>query len=524
MTLWILLPLLAVAQTSPTLTLLRLWQIKEWRTDRLFEHASREGLLKPFFGWLRPLIALAWILSSIALFMVRGFTPLLLAELSVFLLLVFAALTCAQIGFRKQPKPAWTSKAIAMASTSLLLPLLLTIGMRMEWPDSVFATLVTALFPLATPGFIILAWLLLKPIDQWLKYRIISRAIAARKAHPNLTVIGITGSVGKTTTKELLAHILKPLQAIATPAHLNTDIGVARWITNLLRTMPLNESRIIIVEMGAYRAGEITLLTRITEPQIGIVTYIGSQHLSLFGSREAIREAKGELLRALAQNGHAFLNSDNDSYATLRAMCRCPVTSVGTDQRADLTAFDVEETKGGLRFRTLDTVFSVPIAGTHTMTSILLAIAVARHLGITTKDIATSIQSFRPLKHTFELTTLQGVTVLDDTYNASSTSFRAAITWAREQAAPHKTLLTDGIIELGQEEEMIHRALAENASKVFDEAYIVSPHFLEYFHKGGFGNRAKLADEASPLREGDLLVCVGRLPRTTIDRFLPPRR
>jgi len=514
------LPLLFLAVASPTLTLLKLWQLKEWRWDRLSEHMSREGWLKQIFGWLRPTILSAWLLLGIVLFAFRGFSPLLVSQLSALLLLIFASLTCAQAGFKKQPRPFWTSKAISMTAVSFALPLVSApiISWSVEAP---WELLLIALLPFCAPVSVSLAWLLLKPLDSYLKASIILRAIASRRAHPKLTVIGVTGSVGKTTTKELLAHTLKPLGAIATPAHLNSEVAVARWLTSVLSTMPVDEPHILIIEMGAYRAGEISLLARITEPQLGIVTYIGNQHLSLFGSHEAIRAAKGELLSALPANGHAFLNRDNDAFDALRALCRCPVTSVGTDPHADITAFDVEEAKGGIRFRALDTLFEVPVTGTHNVTGILFTIAVARHLGMSVKEIAAGIRSFTPLKHTFELTTVRGVTVLDDTYNLSPMSFRAAIEWAKEQPHKHKMLLMDGIIELGSEEAKIHQSLALSAATVFETAYIVSPRFLTYF-RSAFGERAIPANVARSVRPGDLLVCAGRMPRSLIERLLPP--
>jgi len=521
MTLWITIPLLLLASASPTLTLLKLWQLKEWRPDRLREHMARESWLKQLFGWLRPSILGIWFVSGMIVVPLSGFSPYILQQWGVFLLLILAALTCAQYGSRKQPMPVWTGKAAALTALSLFFPALagLLIDSFLQEPANV---LVIALLPYFAPVFIVLAWLALKPADIVLKRRIIAQAIALRNSHPRLTVIGVTGSVGKTTTKELLAHVLKSLNAVATPVHLNTEIGVARWLISLLKDLSANQTKIIIVEMGAYRTGEIDLLTRITVPQLGIVTYIGNQHLSLFGSSEAIQTAKGELLRALPENGHAFLNSDNEAFSALRAMCRCRVTSVGTDGHADVTAFDVEETLSGLKFRALDTSFEVPIAGTHNVTSVLLAIAVARHLNIPVREIQTSLRTFAPLKHTFEVQSVRGVTVLDDTYNLSPMSFRAATDWARQQPHRHKILLTDGIIELGSKESEIHRSLAGSAATVFDTAYIVSPHFLPYFRDGGFGERAKSASVSLPIEPGDLLVCAGRLPRSLIERLLPP--
>jgi UDP-N-acetylmuramyl pentapeptide synthase len=202
-------------------------------------------------------------------------------------------------------------------------------------------------------------------------------------------------------------------------------------------------------------------------------------------------------------------------------MCVCPVTSVGTDLHADISALDIEETDDGIRFRCAETSFEIPIRGTHLVTSMLLGIAVARYLGIPVKDIAGAAKHFHPLKQTFELKSMRGVAVLDDTYNASPTSFRSAIEWARDQKGKRKILLADGIIELGEAEAPIHRSLAALAKDVFDIVYIINPHFLPYF-KEILGDRVSPSSLAVPASEGDLLVCVGRMPKSLIERLLPP--
>src|SRR3989338_5849099 len=520
MTLWTAIPLVFIAASSPIFTLLRLWQVKEWRLDRLREHLAHENWFKQAYGWVRPAVLAAWILLNGAVYLFSGFNAPAVNQRASVLRLTLATLTCIQIGFKKQHLPIWSAKAMSLAGIcgALVISATIVFGFVVNEP---LRNILISVLPFLAPFFVGVAWIMLKPVDVLLKKRIINRAIAVRRAHPRVIVIGVTGSVGKTTTKELLANVLKPLDAISTPAHLNTEIGVARWLTGNLKNFPPDKPLIIIVEMGAYRAGEIELLAKITQPQIGIVTYIGEQHLSLFGSREAIRQAKGELLLALPENGHAFLNSDNEAFAELKKMCRSPVTAIGTDGHADMTAFDIEETERGLKFRALETAFEVPIAGTHNITSVLFSIAVGRHLNIPINDIARSLKNFSPLRHTFEIQNIRGVTVLDDTYNLSPMSFRAALKWARRQPHTKKILLTGGIIELGNQEEKIHLELAREAADIFDQTYILSPRFLKYFREGGFGDRAKPAIDAKKIEAGVLLVCSGRLPRSLIDKFLP---
>lgn len=523
----ILLPVLTVlASASPVLTFARLWQIKEWRCDRLREHMRENGWWRQLFGWTRPMIVilyLALLCSIYFLLSLLGFGGQLLAlgletRLQWLEAVTLGALTLFSILQSitgRQRTPVWTQKAIIITALSLgLLFATALVGFAVE-------SHVLPILPVLSPLFVTGAWMIFLPIDRMTKQRILKRAELLRTAHPHLRVIGITGSVGKTTVKEMLSHILKDVGALTTPERVNTEMGVAAWMTKNLSSEPTDSSRILIVEMGAYRKGEIELLCRITKPKYGIITYVGNQHLSLFGSREAIIEGKGELFASLPADGRAFGNSDNDAFDALKKKCVCPLTAVGTGQHADLQATDVEETPEGIRFKTLNTMFNVPVAGTHNVTGALLAIAAAQEVGMKPADIAERLRSFKRMSRTFELKTVNDVTVLDDTYNSSPDSVRAAIEWAKKQPHEKKILVLEGIIELGDAEGRIHTELAALASPVFTEAYAAHPRFLTYLQEGGFGARAQMAEKRLLKAEkGSLVVFAGRLSASIMARFI----
>ncbi len=499
--------LAACAALAPTLTCARLWQIKEWRVDRLREHFRANGWLRPLIGWMRPLMTAAVILLS-ELILGTDTKGVIVG------LFVLASLSIAQSVLSRK-RPVWTSKARAIVIVTLGMILVLSLLV----PTSAAVGLL--LLPLFSPAFVALSWLILKPLDAYLKHRVLDRASKLRASHPNLRVVGITGSVGKTTLKEMLSHILKDSGALTTPERVNTEMGVAAWLTNVLRKEAANSRRILIVEMGAYRRGEIALLCRITKPTYGVITYVGAQHLSLFGSREAIIEAKGELFASLPKDGRAFGNRDNDAYDALKKKCTCPITAVGTDRHADVQAMDIEETSNGIRFKALGTAFNIPVSGTHNVTGTLLAIAVARELGMMLPDIARKLQTFKRMSRTFELKTVGGVTVLDDTYNSSPDSVQAAIEWARKQPHQTKILVLEGIIELGDAEARIHTELASLAAPIFTEAYAAHPRFLSYLRDGGFGDRARMAAwRREKVEKGSLVVFVGRLSPAIMRYFV----
>ncbi len=518
-----------LACLSPLLTLSYLWQLKEWRWDRLREHLQREGIFRTLFGWTRPLIVALYVAWWIVVaFLERtasnehSFALLGYFALSVYLTpVLLGLLTVVQFVRHAQRIPKWTQKSLAVTLGAGLLDAA-TIAVLI-WTSSL--PLIPFLV-LLQPVAIVLSWLAFSPIDRILKHRIIQKATVLR-AQRDMMVIGITGSVGKTTTKELLAHLLADRQPLVTPAHVNTEMGVAQWLTKQLQKPQVTDKsapRILIIEMGAYAKGEIKNLCSIVQPTMGVITYIGSQHLALFGSQQALIDAKSELLEALPETGHAFLNGDCAPCRLMKSRCKCPATIVGTAGHDDLQALAVNVLDTGIGFHVNKTSFDVPIHGAHNVTNVLLAVAVGQHLGMTLPEMKERLKTFAPPKSTFDVRTAHGVLILDDTHNASEASFQAAIEWARVQPESHKVLLTSGIIELGSKDEArIHHELGASAAPIFDEVFFLNPSLAKPFAKG-FGKRVTVVGKNTAINRlppKTLLICVGRMPKSTIDRFVP---
>jgi len=524
-----------LASLSPLLTFAALFQQKEWRLDRLREHLRSEGWLTQLAGKSRLILLGILCCTGLLLFLYVRFSyipslneqiddPAFDPQLSLALGMVmagafvllwigsFAALSMLQIILRKQRFPKWTQKALLIVLCALLLDAFLLLAI----PET------HLLLPLTQAPVVFVVWLLLKPLDAFLKERILAKAARLRASFSHLTVIGITGSVGKTTTKELLQHVLKQKNPLVTPEHVNSEMGVAQWLLKELPKLDANEPRIMIVEMGAYRAGEIALLCEIAKPSLGVLTYIGTQHLALFGSQQKLMETKGELLQALPSDGHAFINGDSDLCREIAKTAPCPVTIVGTGGHLDMEAFDIEEKSDGVRFRIKEENISLPLHGTHQVTNVLLAIAVAEHLGMDLASIARALKSFAPLKRTFEVRIEHGVTILDDTHNASAASFCAAIEWARAQPADKKYLVTSGLIELGEEQERTHERLGADSAGIFEETYFLSAKSAKAFERGlGKPVRILTKNHIPMLPKNSLLICIGLVPPSIIQKFLP---
>ncbi len=455
-----------VGSVSPLLTFARLFQMKEWRLDRLAEHLRREG-------WMRTIVG-SW---------------------------------------RRLRLPVMTAKLLVIIGTSILLNAVAAlIIVRLLHP------VILLLLPPSQSLFVLASWLLWKPLDALLKRRLLSMAADHRATFHDATVIGIVGSVGKTTTKELLKCVLQDLKPITTPEHVNTELGVASW---LLKIPPRGElaawhaKPLLIVEMGAYKKGEISVLSKIAQPTIAVVTALGSDHLALFGSEEAIVDANAEILDALPANGHVFLLGDNDSAKSLKKRAVCAVTIAGSSD-----ATEIRDTDRGLTFESQGARFTVALHGKHNAGNTLLAIAVARSMGIKDERIRELLAGYRGSAHTFHLKKERGVLILDDTYNVSPLSFRAALDWAKARPERPRVLLTSGLLETGSTESMFLAELGTAAKTSVERVVFTTPAGTDAFAKG-FGNPVESLTNAVPVPDDALLVCVGRMPPSAIQQLLP---
>ena len=224
-----------IASASPLVIFAYLWQIKEWRIDRLREHLRSEGFLRQFFGIFRPTLLI--ICGGLGYY---G----LLANWIIITLVGYLIVSILQLLLNKHPKPVWTKKAITLIATALILTFISSLPHRLQTTHYHLVFI-----PLLQPLFLMASAILWSPIDKILKRRVMNRAKIIRSKRTDLTIIGITGSVGKTTTKELLKHVLEDMNVISTPEHVNTEMGVSAWISNKLPKS--SNAKVMIVEMGA---------------------------------------------------------------------------------------------------------------------------------------------------------------------------------------------------------------------------------------------------------------------------------
>ncbi|NQT15233.1 MAG: UDP-N-acetylmuramoyl-tripeptide--D-alanyl-D-alanine ligase [Planctomycetes bacterium] len=288
----------------------------------------------------------------------------------------------------------------------------------------------------------------LKALHQWAK---------TRRSQFTGTVIAVTGSVGKTTTREMIRAVLKTrLTGAASPRNYNNHVGVPLSMLN----MELDHDYVVL-EIGASRRGEIAAMAALCSPTIGVITSVADAHLGGFGSRQAIAEAKSELLAALPPDGHAVLAND-PWLRRLAQRYRVPVTWTGRGPDCHVTASDVHWSQGKLEFRVGDCPFRVPVWGRHHVNSVLIAVAVGRMMGFELDEIAAALETFDPVPMRCEVREVRGATIINDTYNASPAAMRAALDLLRDFEAHGRRIFVAGDMgQLGEESVVLHRRLGQ---------------------------------------------------------------
>lgn len=337
-----------------------------------------------------------------------------------------------------------------------------------------------------------IANLLIYPLERTINEAYL---LSARKRIKTLgpKVIGITGSYGKTSTKYILHRILsEKFNTLMTPDSYNTPMGICKVIRGQLAA----EHEIFVVEMGAYKRGDIRELCNLVSPQIGILTAVGPQHLERFKSIENIAKTKYELIESLPPGGLAIFNCDNEicaeladkreqgSNPVLRYATKSPPVS-STSKRAQLTATDIRHTDEGLVFMVqalIDTQDATEVEihtqllGRHNVSNILAAMAVAIECGMTFEEIRTAIANVEPVPHRLQLTTgAGGVTIIDDSFNSNPVGAKAALEVLTEIGNGKKVLVTPGMIELAEKEYDENKKLGEHAADVCDLVILVGP-------------------------------------------------
>ncbi len=288
--------------------------------------------------------------------------------------------------------------------------------------------------------------------------------------HPGLDVVGITGSLGKTTTKEVVASVLSCRRSVLkSEGNLNSEIGLPVTVLNGLN----RPHEIAVLEMGMYNVGDVRLLARLARPRIGVVTAVQPIHLERVGTIERIQQAKQELIEELPDNGVAVLNADDPRVAQMAGATRAKVVRYGVAPEADVRA-EAIQSQGlrGVEFALLAQGkrrhVRLPLLGAHSVHAALAATAVALEEGLTLSEAAEALHELTPVLRLLIVEGINGSRIVDDSYNASPESVLAALNLLKELPGRRKIAVLGDMLELGSEEEPAHRRVGSRAALVLD--------------------------------------------------------
>jgi UDP-N-acetylmuramoyl-tripeptide--D-alanyl-D-alanine ligase len=282
----------------------------------------------------------------------------------------------------------------------------------------------------------------------------------------SLPVVGVTGSNGKTTTREMIAAVLQRKGPVLRNAgNLNNHIGVPLTLLQLTR-----EHRSAVIEMGMSGPGEIALLARLALPDTGVITNIGPAHIGFFGSTARVADAKGELLAGLKPGGTAVLNADDAFYTAFRSAFNGRTISFGITNPADVSATDIKQEPDNVGFtlRSGNEKHFVHLhaVGVHNVGNALAAAAASLAVGSTLAEAAAGLEAFRPVAMRSELRTVQGRTVIADFYNANPASMEAAIKTLGVLGKNRKAVAVVGdMLELGDAAANLHEQVGRVAAQ-----------------------------------------------------------
>jgi len=393
-------------------------------------------------------------------------------------LLAFAAV-CGLFFLDRHPKAKkplkYTKRALRLIAADLLLSLMLFTGLGLILAAGDAAMLMgasAAIVIFVQPWILIAAGGLTAPLEKAISWRYVREAEQLLRENRRLTIIGITGSYGKTSVKYFLSELLSSkYHVFMTPGNFNTTLGVTRAIREGL----LPTHNVFLCEMGARHPGDIREICDFVHPNMGVITAVAPQHLETFGSLEAILGAKLELYRAVRERGKTFINLDSPPLR--QASITQNVISYGLNDQPDYQAMDLTVDENGSAFTITapngeSARFTTRLLGRANVQNILAAVAVSHYMGIPFDDLVPKVRALTGAPHRLELRRHGGFTLIDDAYNSNPDGAQVAL----ETLSLFKgvrIVITPGLVELGAEEEARNQELGAYAAGKCDYALLV---------------------------------------------------
>lgn len=384
-------------------------------------------------------------------------------------------------------KPLVVTARIKRQTLTIIILYFLPLLIALIWPNLRYTMLLILSILVYLNYFVIyLANIINQPVEKavYLYYK--QKAKNKLRAMPNLKIIGITGSYGKTSSKNILRDVLSiKYNTLATPKSINTLNGNLITINNKLSKF----DEVFIVEMGAYVIGDIDDLCKLVGPKYGIITSIGTAHLATFGSQENVLKAKMELLESLPDDGVCVLNVDDPLQKSYQASSKCRIIWVGIDQKADVRAKNIKSDSNGSQFEVnfkgdkKTYLFKTKLLGKHNVYNILAALALGKDFGIATNKLIQAVASVKPVEHRLEIKRLGNFYQIDDAYNSNPVGAKSALD-VLAMMPGKKLVVTPGMIELGDQEDELNQEFGRQIAEVADEVILVGPKRTKVIYDG----------------------------------------
>lgn len=325
------------------------------------------------------------------------------------------------------------------------------------------------------------------PVEKMVYLKFYHQAQRKLKEMKHLKVVGITGSYGKTSSKNILASILNVRYlARPTPRNLNTEYGLMITINNHLDKF----DEVFIAEMGAYKRGEIQTLCDMVHPQYGILTKIGTAHLESFGSQENIQKTKFELIESLPQDGIAVLNMDDDLQTSYELKNKVEVVWIGIHhQNADVVAKNIECSNKGSKFDIQFKgdkklyPFETKLLGNNNIYNILASVALGRKFGMKIEELQQGVRKVKSIEHRLELKNLGNMYMIDDAYNSNPVGAKGALD-VLSMMPGTRVVVTPGMIELGSKQDEYNEEFGRQIAEVADYVILIGEKITKPIYKG----------------------------------------
>ncbi len=365
-----------------------------------------------------------------------------------------------------------TKRIGRMCITLLVLYVVLTILFK----DSNYVYFLFGVLASLNSFIIYLVNVINKPVEKIVYLHYFNMAKGKLKNMNRMSVIGVTGSYGKTSSKNIVNDILSvKYNSFATPKNFNTPYGLIRSINNYLDKF----NDVFIAEMGAFKVGEIKTTCKLMHPKHGILTTIGEAHLESFGSRENIQKGKFELIESLPSGGLAILNADDEWQVSYKLKNnKCKVLWIGIDNDADLKACNIKLSGSGtdfdVKFRNDDNLyhFHTRLLGKHNVYNLLAGILLGKELGMNISELQRGVNSVKTIEHRLELKKSGTINIIDDAYNSNPVGSKMALDVLKLMPGL-KIVVTPGMIELGDKQYDLNKKFGEYISESADYVILV---------------------------------------------------